>query len=156
MTCKHCHADRAIHQYETQRCPAAGREAKDPVNQQWLSTRYEEKDETPDRVLHLTARVNVLEKRVADLTTQLKGAGTLERRMKQLEGWQSNLAVRLVNVDRKLAKKPPVRVKPVAYVNHAPGTPGYSLLGHAKDCKGRPGYKGMCGPTCPKFKKRKP
>ena len=156
MTCKHCRADRAIHRFDDFACPAAGKEARPGQVQRWLSTTYEEVDETPQLLLYLTERVTKLEKIVADQRTQLKECGGLARRMKQLEGWQSDLAVRLVNVDRKLQKKPPVRVKPVAYVNHAPGTPGYSLLGHAKDCKGRPGYKGMCGPTCPKFKKRNP
>ncbi len=112
-TCKHCRADRALHRFTTGDCPAAGKEAPVGQVQQWMSTRYEEVDETPDRVVRL-------EKRVADLPARLKECGGLARRMKQLEGWQSDLAVRLVNIDRKLRKQPPVRVKPVAKKKRKP------------------------------------
>jgi hypothetical protein len=117
--CAHCHANIAIHRADDYACPAAGKEAAVGQKQLWLSTTFTpEEDDT--KVKTLEERVTKLEKIVTDQRTQLKEAGTLGRRMKQLEAWQSDLAVRLVNVDRKLSKKPPVRVRPVAKKKRKP------------------------------------
>ena len=52
MTCKHCRADRAIHRFDDFACPAAGKEARPGQVQRWLSTTYEEVDETPQLLLY--------------------------------------------------------------------------------------------------------
>ena len=72
---------------------------------------------------------------------------TMRRRVLTLETMVGDLLARI-----KVLEAPTRTVYPAPRVNHFPGSPGYSLLGHAEDCPGRPGCKGFCVPPCPACK----